>query len=303
MIRSGNARRVVVTGAAGLIGQAVVRRLLATETAVVAVVRPGSLGKVPAGAEAVEIDLGDRPEERLAAVGAFDGLIHLAQAPGWHEFPKRAGSIARVNVAASVALAEAAVTAGAGCMVMASSGGVYGPSSTPIRETSPLRPGSELGFYLAAKAVTENLLSYFSQHLPVHILRPFFVYGAGQAASFLIPRLIRSIREGVPVRVDGGTGPAMNPIWVDDAAAAFVAALDRREPLVANIAGPDVVTVRDIATMAAERLGMPVAFTEGDEFPGSYVADITVMNRELGEAATPFDEGLSALIASLSLEI
>lgn len=303
MTRRGNARRVVVTGAAGLIGLAVVRQLLAAENSVVAVVRPGSLERVPAGTDAVEIDLGDRPEERLAALGAFDGLIHLAQAPGWHEFPKRAGAMARVNVAASVALAEAAVSAGAGCMVMASSGGVYGPSSTPIREASPLRPGSELGFYLAAKAVTENLLSYFRPHLTVHVLRPFFVYGTGQAASFLIPRLIKSIREGAHVRVDGGTGPAMNPIWVDDAAAAFVAALDRREPLVANIAGPDVVTVRDIATMAAERLGMPVAFTEGAELPGNYVADIAVMNRELGPAMTSFERGLSALIANVSLEI
>ena len=55
------------------------------------------------------------------------------------------------------------------------------------------------------------------------------------------------MRDGDVVRLDGSTGPRLNPLWVEDAAAAFIAALDSDTSVTANIAGPDVVTVRSIA--------------------------------------------------------
>jgi UDP-glucose 4-epimerase len=296
------ARRIVVTGAAGLVGRSVVQQLAKRGDDVVAVIRQASSAEMPAGVSALIIDLAERPEEALARIGPFDALIHLAQAPGWHAFPKWAGAIARINVAASMALAEAAIAAGARCMVMASSGGIHGPSATPIREDDPIRPGNELGCYLASKIAAENLLSCFQPYLPIHILRPFFVYGPRQSASFLIPRLIGSVRAGMPVRVDNGTGPAMNPIWVEDAAAAFVAALDCDAPLTASIAGPDIVTVRDIATLIAARLDVSAVFEETARAPQNYIADTAIMKQRLGAPAMPFSAGLSAMIANLSPE-
>lgn len=296
-------RRIVVTGAAGLVGRSVVRQLASRGDDVVAVLRPaGSASALPAGVSAYEIDLGGRPEQALASIGRFDALIHLAQASGWHEFPKQAGAIARINVSASAALAEAAIAAGAHCMVMASSGGIYGPSPAPIREDSPIKPGDDLGFYLAAKAAAERLLGYFRPQLTIHVLRPFFVYGPGQAATFLLPRLVNSVRFGAAVRVDGGTGPAINPIWVEDAAAAFIAVLDCDAPVTVNIAGPDIVTVRDIAALAADRLGMTAKFDETARAPDNYVADTSVMAHKLGAATTSFETGLSALIDSMPPE-
>lgn len=299
---TGTGRRVVVTGATGLVGRSVTRLLRARGDEVVAVIRPGSASPLPPGAATVEIDLAERPEEALAALGAFDAVIHLAQAPGWHAFPQRAGAAARVNVAGGAVVAEAAVAAGARCMVMASSGGVYGPSPAPITEDAAVRPAGDIGFYLAAKVAAEALLSHFSPHLVVHVLRPFFVYGPGQAPSFLIPRLIRSVRGGAPIRIDGGTGPSMNPIWVDDAAAAFVAALDLPTAATVNIAGPDIVTVRRIAELAAERLGRAARFEETPRPPDNYVADTALMTHKLGAAATPFPKGLSDMIASIQAD-
>jgi nucleoside-diphosphate-sugar epimerase len=138
--------------------------------------------------------------------------------------------VAGVAIAATAHLAEAAVSAGAKTFVYASSGGIYGPSERPIRESDPIRPAAELGFYLAAKAAAEQLLGYFSPHLTVHILRPFFVYGPGQGETFLLPRLIRSVRTGTPIRVDGGRGTILNPVYCEDAAAIFAATLDRLFP-------------------------------------------------------------------------
>jgi UDP-glucose 4-epimerase len=291
-------RRVLVTGAMGLIGRAVVRRLTDRGDAVIAVARPRGVARLPGRVATVEVDLA-RPEvTELATLGPFDAVIHLAQAAGWHDFPRNAGQVAAVSLTATAYLAELAVSVGAKVFVLASSGGIYGPSPIPILETAPIRPAQELGFYLAAKAAAEQLLGFFSPQLTVHILRPFFVYGPSQVQSFLVPRLIHSVRYGTPIRVNGGRGARVNPIHVDDAANAFVAALDLSTPLVANIAGPNIVNVREIADLAAMHLGKSARFQIIDSQPDDFVADTTVMSARLGKAAIEFGAGLCDLLSS-----
>lgn len=290
-------RRVIVTGATGLIGRAVVRRLAAQNDHVIAIVRPGNALGLPSGVATAEIDLGERPGRTMTSLGPFDAVIHLAQAAGWHDFPKNAGQVATVSVSATAELAEAAVSAGAKVFVLASSGGIYGPSTTPIVETAPIKPAGELGFYLATKAAAEQLLRYFEMHLTVHILRPFFVYGPMQAPEFLVPRLIKAVRSGTPIRIDGGRGPRLNPIHVDDAAEAFVASLNLGHPLVANIAGSEVVSVRDIGDLAAARIGILAQYEIVDREPDDFVADITTMSTSLGRPKIELAVGLGEIIA------
>ena len=124
-------QRVLVTGGAELIGRSVVRLLSARGDKVVALVRPGTNQVSTAGVEMAPLDLALASRNELAGLGTYDGVIHLAQAAGWHSFPTNAGEIARVNVAATMAIAEHAVSVGALAMVMASSGGIYGPSFAP----------------------------------------------------------------------------------------------------------------------------------------------------------------------------
>lgn len=288
-------RSVLVTGATGLIGRAVVQRLIQQGDNVIAIVRPQSSAQLPKGVARIEIDLAQASATSLARIGHFQAVIHLAQAPGWHDFPKHAGQVAALNVAAAAHLAEAAVEAGADTFIMASSGGIYGPSDHPISETAPIRPAAELGFYLATKAAAEQLLRYFEQRVRIHVLRPFFVYGAGQAEAFLMPRLIRSIREGLPIRLEGETGPRLNPIYVDDAASAFTAALDLHQPTIANIAGPEIVSIRDAAELLATILGKPAIYSIVDGNPGNFVADTTRMEAQFGPAPTGLKSGFAKL--------
>ena len=292
---------MVVTGAMGLIGRAVVRRLAVRGDAVMAVVRPGSVARLPSGVAIVEIDLAQPQGAALASLGPFDAVVHLAQAPGWHDFPRNAGQVAAVSVAATAHLAELAISAGAKVFVLASSGGIYGPSPVPILETAPIRPAQELGFYLAAKTAAEQLLGYFSSDLIIHVLRPFFVYGPSQAQSFLVPRLIESVRSGMPIRLNRDRGARLNPIHVDDAATAFAAALDLSTPLVANIAGPTIVSVREIADLAAAQLGKSALYQIFDSQPDDFVADTTRMSTSLSQAAIEFEAGLGDLISAVSL--
>lgn len=290
------ARRFVVTGAAGLIGREVVRKLLLRGDEVVAILRPGGATGVAPGATVVEIDLSKPSAATFSELGRYDVVIHLAQAAGWHDFPRNAGSIATVSLAATACLAEAAVAAGASTFVLASSGGIYGSSSAPIPEDAPIKPAAELGFYLATKACAEQLMSYFTGQMTVHKLRPFFVYGRGQGEAFLIPRLIRSVKEGRSIKLDGGSGPRLNPIFVEDAADAFLATAELRDPLVANIAGPDVVTVSEIVKFIAARLHVDPVYEIVDRKPGDFVADTTRMRAKLGPAVTSMRNGLDRYI-------
>lgn len=284
--------RIVVTGAGGLVGRSVVRQLLADGHEVVAVVRPGSRGVLADSTTAFELDLATCTQADLSALGHFDGVIHLAQAPGWHNFPAGSGDIAAVALASTARLAEAAVTVGAKWFVLASSGGIYGPSEWPIAENAEQRGGHSLGFYLSAKAAAERLLGFFSPHLGVTILRPFFIYGPGQADSFLMPRLVASVREGRPITLDGGRGPRMNPIWHDDAATAFVAAGKLAVNDVINLAGPETMTLREIAQEIGSILGVVPTFRETSEEPSDYVADIGRQKTYFGVPPTDMRSGL-----------
>lgn len=285
-------RRVVVTGAAGLVGRRVVRKLTERGDHVLAITRPGSASQIAAGIQVAEIDLASASVTSFADLGRYDAVMHLAQAPGWHDFPRNAGSIAAVSLTATACLAEAAVAAGAKTFVLASSGGIYGPSAAPIREDAPIKPAAELGFYLATKAAAEQLMHYFAGHLTTHVLRPFFIYGPGQADTFLIPRLIRSVRNGTPVRLDSGIGPRLNPIFVDDAADAFVAALDISTPLTVNLAGPETVTLKRIVSSIAAHLQIEPLYETIERQPGDFIADTERMTARLGRATTTMDDGL-----------
>jgi NAD(P)-dependent dehydrogenase (short-subunit alcohol dehydrogenase family) len=80
MIGMSNARTALVTGGAGGLGAATVAAFLADGWRVVAPVRPGSAGRLPEGAIAVEGDLSDAADVRAA--------ISVAAGPG--EAPLRA---------------------------------------------------------------------------------------------------------------------------------------------------------------------------------------------------------------------
>jgi nucleoside-diphosphate-sugar epimerase len=291
-------RRVLVTGATGLIGRALTARLVAAGYAVIGVVRPGSLVASAPNLSTIEVDLAKASEQDWASAGRFDAVVHLAQAPGWHDFPAVASSAAAVNVAATIALAQAAVVSGATHFVYASSGGIYGPSPLPIDEAAPLKPAADLGYYLATKIAAEQLLSYFAPHLALHVLRPFFVYGPGQKDAFLLPRLVKSVRTGIPIRVASGRGPLLNPIWVGDAADAFVRALETGGSTTVNLAGPQTVSLRDIARTLGHLLGREPVFDETSEEPTDYVADVSRLSATFGPAQTDMAEGLPTLFGA-----
>lgn len=275
-------RRILVTGAGGLLGSTLVPLL-------------GESADVIAAGRAM-LDL-SRPIAPTALPVGTDAVVYLAQSRRFRDFPEAADDIFQVNVANAVALADQARRAGARHFVYASTGGVSAPSDAPLTEQSPL--AEPMGYYPASKRAAELLLLPFAADMTVVILRFFFIYGPAQPREMLIPRLVDSVRDGRPVNLQGQDGMRLNPIHVDDAARATAAALTLSHSATINVAGPQALSLRALCETIGGGVGRPPQFAvDAVARPGHLVADTTQMDALLGAPVRKFGDHVAELLGA-----
>ncbi len=266
---------VLLTGATGLLGSRVVRSLAAEH-------RVWAIGRnppdPPAGVRWIAHDL-RRPALPVDLPSRVDVVVHLAQAREFRDFPQRALDVYAVNVGSTALLLDFAVRAGARRFVLASTGSVYANGSDPHGEDEPTDVAACPSFYVASKLAGEALAAGYRPRFTVCVLRPFFMYGHGQDPSMLLPRLVRNIQEGRSIFLDGPEGMRFNPVHVSDAARAVMAALDLADSAVVNIAGPEVLSLRQAVDELSAQLGIPAEVTMRPEVrPADLIGDITRMS-------------------------
>lgn len=296
--------RVLVTGAGGFIGKRLVRELAEQGDSVYALLR-----KPPTAADAIYFadskvhqvvrDLGNLDTASLPT--GIDALVTLGQSSRFREFPEQAEEVFGVNVTANLRLLQWAVETGVRRVVHASSGGIYGGKrGGQFLESDLLAVDSPLGFYLGTKLCGEVLVQNYRQFFDTTvILRPFFVYGPGQRHDMFVARLIESVRHGRPISLQGVDGLRVNPIYVDDAVACFRSAVGLEGAHVINIAGPDVLTLRQICDSIGQLVRRSPVYQMLSGDPIDYVADLT-RTRELLKPApsTPFMDGVRRSVLS-----
>ncbi len=291
---------VLVTGAAGLLGSRLLGVLVDEGHEVSGLVRRVPDAPAP-GVRWVVHDL-RRNDLASALPERVDVVVHLAQARSFRQFPETAAEVFAVNVGSTAQLLDWAYRAGVGQFVLASTGSVYTEASAqPHREDEPVDVPALASFYAASKMAAELLASGYRPFFPVVILRPFTIYGPGQNPSMLVPRLVDSVRSGKPVQVAGAEGLHVNPIWVDDAARAVASTLRLDESTVVNLAGPEVVSVRQMASWIGDALGVPARFepVEGPPDP-AVTGDTGRMAALLGPPVTKFVDVVDELCAGPS---
>jgi uncharacterized protein YbjT (DUF2867 family) len=151
-------RRIFVAGGTGYIGRAVIPRLLERGHAVFALVRPGSEGKLPAGATPVPGDA-LRKETFASAVSPCDTLLQLVGVA--HPSPSKAEQFRRVDLASAQASAQAARDAHVAHFVY----------------LSVAQPAPAMKAYVAARAAAEAFIR--AAGLNATFLRPWYVLGPG----------------------------------------------------------------------------------------------------------------------------
>ncbi|MDP4289141.1 MAG: NAD(P)-dependent oxidoreductase [Bacteroidota bacterium] len=280
-------KRILVTGASGLVGKAFLRALPPD-------IQPIALARREVdGIETIKHDL--RSPNLPTLPDDVDTVVHLAQEPHFRDFPRMAPSTHAVNTEATLHLLDWARLAGAKRFILASTGGLYAITNKPITEEQAIEIGEgPLAFYFATKRGAELLTERYQTLMTTIILRFFFVYGAGQSDTMLFPRLIASVQKGQPIQLAGQDGLRFNPIHAKDAGDAVAAALKINKHLTANIAGPEIVTMRALGEKIGRQLAMPVNFTSQESLIApSMVADISIMREKLVVPKIGITEGIS----------
>ncbi|WP_051274933.1 NAD-dependent epimerase/dehydratase family protein [Cellulomonas sp. URHD0024] len=251
--------RVVVVGASGNVGTAVLRRFSGdpSVTSVVAVARripshdPGPPYDV---AQWVSVDVrGPSAVDQLtSAFAGADSVVHLA----WAIQPShRRGYLHEVNVTGTRNVVDACRRAGVRHLVVASSVGAYSPAPDDVpRSEGWATDGVPSSSYSVDKTEVERLLDDVSD-LSVARLRTALVFQrpAGQeiARYFLGPWAPKRALRGHLPALPWPTGLRLQTVHASDVAAAYREAVVRRVQGPFNIAGPGVLRGQDVADVVA----------------------------------------------------
>ncbi len=282
--------KVLVTGATGFIGGHLIPRLLAEGNEVIAIVR-GDHSGVADGATIVRADL-SQPLMQEDLPGA-DAVVHLAQANV--PWPEAARELYDVNTRSTLDLLDHASRAGSRVFVYASSGSIYGTGPSAWREDDPERADD---FYARTKQHAEQLVQAYADRLSAVVLRLFAPYGPGQSGR-LVPALIQRVRDGRPVTLNEGGRPRLTPTYVDDVVDAMIASLGVEDHVVANVAGDEPVSIRELAELIGRAVDREPIFEDGDAKVGGDVLGANERMRSvLGlERLVPLEEGLARTVS------
>jgi len=156
------------------------------------------------------------------AVDGVDAVVHLAAKVSLAGDPR---DFARVNIAGTQALLDAARAAGVGRFVFVSSPSVaHTGSSLTGAGAGPAEPLAARGHYARTKAAAELLaLAADEPGFAVVAVRPHLVWGPGDTQ--LVGRIVDRARSGRLPLLDSGAA-LIDTLYVDNAASAMVAALD-----------------------------------------------------------------------------
>ena len=227
--------KVLVTGGTGFVGRAILHELRTRALDVRALVRnTHSAERVRVlGVEPAFGDVTDAAS-LLAAARGCTHVVHLVAI-----IRGTAAAFERVMVGGTRNVIAAAQTAGVQRLVQMSALGVS-------EQTRTLTP------YFAAKwQIEQEVAASGIEHV---VFRPSFVFGRDGG---ILPTLVRQVRYTPVVTVIGSGRQRFQPIWVDDVAAHFAAALEL--PAAANrtfeLGGPDIVNWDGLYRRIAAALG------------------------------------------------
>jgi uncharacterized protein YbjT (DUF2867 family) len=208
---------ILLTGATGNVGSALLRRLTAAGQGVRCLVRdPNRLGEQRVRVQIALGDLAD-PSSFRNALRGVDTVVHLAASVR----DQKRGSIEELNGVATLRLVRAAERLGARRFVFFSAMGATLHSSTR---------------FMRAKALARDAVE--EADLETTIFDPSIVYSPGDPFLTLLERL-----SWLPAMPFPGSGKALSqPIWAEDAAGCLLAALDGGSTGVFELAGPQTLT-------------------------------------------------------------
>ena len=289
--------RIFITGGAGFIGSAVVRRLVRRGDHVVAMVRDPNLAAALKDLD-LELRRGDlsRTAAIVDAMRGTDAAVHVAgsyrvgipasERPAMHD----------ANVGATHRMLDAFATSGIDRLVTVSTINVTGNTHGRIVDERYRRDLAE-GFlsyydetkYLAHRAVQERI----DGGARIVIAMPGTVYGPDDHSG--IGEQLKGAHDGT-LRYLAQADLGISPVHVDDVAAGIIACLDRGRIGESYFLGGQNVRLRDAMTVAARiggsrlpRFEIPAAFVRLGSFAPAPLARAMGLPDDLREVLRASD--------------
>jgi NADH dehydrogenase len=284
---------VMVTGASGLLGRAVVRELVQRDE-VRATVRRAEAGEPLRllGAKVAVVPV-EEPDELIEILSRVHTIVHLVGGVNQESDEE----ILAANYGSTLAAVGAAKEAGVRRLILLS---VPGAS---IDHRHP---------FVRAKGLAEEVVVHSG--LEHAVLRSSHAYGLG---GLWFTSTVVGAEHGFVV---GDGSQRLSPVLADDAAKVVAAIDDRRDPIegVWSLAGPDGLTADEVFEIAgeggepahldppsaAERLTelleIPVSVRATEFFAAPSIPDAPDASSSFDVPTTPFEEGLRDLAAGAS---
>jgi uncharacterized protein YbjT (DUF2867 family) len=297
---------ILVAGGSGIIGGAVVRRLVGegADVAVLTAHPRKSLARIERlGARAIEGDVRDETSLRRAVAGA-DVVVQALSFPNYPmEKPRKGFTFWEFEAKGTERLVAAAVRAGAERFVFSS--GVGAAPDAPKH-------------WFRAKWAGEEAVR--GSGIPYAVIRPSWAYGPEDRA---LNRFVQFHRWLPFVPVVGDGNQKLQPVFIDDVGEVFARAARPAGPVgTFELGGPEVMTMNDVLRTMMETRGRrkplvhfppfmpklagfllqvlpkpPLTPDAVDFLLTDAVADIDPLVRAFGIELTPFREGLETYLA------
>lgn len=218
---------ILVTGATGFIGRALVRHLSLTGQQVRVLLRPSPRSpRIPKGVP-VEVAVVSLSDERgvRAALRGVDHVYHLASATS----QGRRGNLLTTDIEGTRTLAQASRDAGIQRLIFLSHLGADRASAFPMQK---------------AKGIAEEHIR--KSGVPHTIVRSSLVFGPEDNFTNNLASLLRVVPFFFPIPSDGRT--LIQPLWVEDLVTCLVWTLENPETInqTYEVGGAEYFTVRQV---------------------------------------------------------
>jgi nucleoside-diphosphate-sugar epimerase len=233
-------QRVVVFGASGFIGKAIVSRLTKANIPVLSL-------------SSKEVDLSD--DQSIVKIGALvkstDSVILLSALT-----PDKGKDITTFNknIAMMANLMAALKISGCAHFIYFSSDAIYSSQSVYVNENTPAAPEDLYGLMHRTREIMSKELT-----APYLILRPTLVYGNGDTHNAYGPnRFLRSALSSGKILLFGGGEELRDHIAVEDIAELVILCLQDKTQGILNLATGNSTSFFEVATLVKSKLPLNV---------------------------------------------
>jgi UDP-glucose 4-epimerase len=244
---------ILVTGAAGFVGNAIAQELAARGHAITALTRGGTnnLGS----AQVLRLDLRDELATRsLLRDLKFDVAVHAAA--NMAGVPREGSAVDfGDNDIITANLLSGLSSNPPGFLLCISSIDVYAPTSDLIDEDTAIGPS---GGYASSKVATEKICRKWTEEreIGLGVARLTQIFGTGDRTAKLIPASIAAIQLGNAVRLFGDGQDLRDFLFAGDAARMVADWCELRKDNTLNLATGTSISINEVLSVLREAIGI-----------------------------------------------